>query len=550
MKPSYSSLARVTCGASFALLHAALFAAQPTTNDTFTRSVANGWGSTPQSQAYSTSGGSTSDYSVNTDHAEVKLSTIANRLAWLSGVSATNYEGTVRIALDNLPTANYAFAGPVMRAQSANDYYHVRLKHQSTGVLSLTIQKIIAGSQTNLGSEMNIGSGYTAGQYYTVRFSAAGTNPTYLRAKAWPSAAAEPLDWQLEVTDSTTTLQTAGGGGVRIGAHSSFAPLNRIYQIDDLKLYNTAFVANLKTAITGAAAGDIIYFTGTHTANITTAVSGTATSPIIVRGIGNALLNTTGTTSGDALLIKHHYWWFDDFAIDTAKRAVQVSGGQHGVLNRIDATNTGIEAFAIHDGAVYWEIANCSADTTGLNIGDFGEGFYIGSAQNHWPTPTTPDDTHYITLRNCVARNTVNDPFDLKEGAHHVKFINCIADFSGIEPAAGAAHGDSGFYIRGDDIQLIGCGVHDQGHGNSAYALASAYVVANVLLNGIDYGNRVEFKACSATDIVGAAFEIMNTRSDGVKIYTDCTTSNVGQFSSGYGSYTQPAPGSFVELTW
>lgn len=522
----------------------AAFAA-PTTNDLFSRTVSNGWGSTPQAQAYTVSGGTASDFSTNGSRGQIKLSTVNNRLARL-GTSFTNFETTVRLALSVLPTANYAYAGPSVRIQSSGtDFYHARLRHNSSGSVTLTIQKIISGSQTNLSAEVTVGTGYTAGSYYRVRFSAAGTNPTYLRAKAWKDADPEPALWQAEITDSTSTLQAAGGAGIRAGGHSSFTPLNTSYYIDDFQVHNVAYVSNLKTAMQNAVAGDILYFTGTHTGNMKTSAHGTASAPIIVRGI-NATVQTASQSTGYGVDVRHDYWRFDDFTINYAMKGFYCLNADHGVATRIDITNIGQEAFKFRRYTNHWEVVACSVDGTGQTAGDYGEGFYVGDAQSNWESSTTPDTSGHITFRDCHTLNTTNDGYDVKEGAHHVKFIGCTADFSGIEPVGGHARGDSGFYLRGDNLQLIGCLVHDLGNGSTAYN------VANLSANGTDYGNAIEFKAVTAQNITngGAMFEIQSTRSDGIVIYTDYTATNVANFKIGSGSYTSGNPASFVELTW
>ncbi|MBC8011796.1 MAG: hypothetical protein H7067_17050 [Burkholderiales bacterium] len=518
--------------------------AAPLANDAFSRTVTSGWGSTPQSQAYTTVGGSASDYSVGSSRGEILLSTSGNRLARL-GLSLGNVEGTVRIALSATPTSTYAYAGPCVRVVSAgNSYYYFRLKHAVGGDVTLTIQRLLTGSQTTLSTEVTVGTGYTAGAYYLVRFSAAGTSPTLLRAKAWPEAAPEPALWQVEYSDSTSTLQVAGGAGIRAGGHSSFAPLNSSYRVDDFKVHDVAYVSNLLTSMQNAVAGDILYFTGTHTGNMKTYAHGTAASPIIVRGVAGTV-QTASQATGYGVDVRHNYWRFDNFTINYALKGFYAYNADYGVLTRIDITNTGTEGFKFRRYSNYWEVVECSVDGAGQNANDYGEGFYVGDAQANWATSTTPDTSGYIVFRACHVINTSNDPYDVKEGAHHIKFIGCVADFTGIEPAGGAARGDSGFYLRGDDLQLISCSVTGLGNGSTAYN------ANNALLNGIDYGNRIEFKAASATDITngGSMFEI-HSRCDDVEIYTDYTATNVAVFKAGSGSYTTPAPASFVELTW
>lgn len=519
--------------------------AAPTTSDTFNRTATNGWGSTPQSQAYTTSGGSASDYSVASDRGAILLSTANNRLARLS-LGLTHVEGTVSLALSAVPTGGSAHVGPAIRIQSSgSDYYYARLRHYANGNVTLTLQKIIAGSQTSLGSEVTVGTGYSAAAFYQVRFSVAGTNPTYFRAKAWPAGAPEPALWQTEITDSTTTLQAAGGVGIRAGGYTGFAPLNSSYLADDFQIHDVTFVSDLKTAMQNAVAGDILYFTGTHTGNMKTYAHGTATAPIIVRGI-NATIQTASQSTGYGIEVLHDYWRFDDFTINYAKKGFYCFDADHGVVTRVDITNIGQEAFKWRRYSNYWEVVSCTVDGTGQTASDYGEGFYLGDAQANWANSTQPDTTGYITLRDCYTVNTANDGYDTKEGVHHVKFINCIADFSGTEPPNNHARGDAGFSLRSDNLQLIGCQVLELGNG------AAAFKVANLSANGTDYGNTIEFKATTGLNITngGALFEIQSANSNDIVIYSDYTATNVANFKVGSGSYTTGTPANFVEMTW
>jgi hypothetical protein len=531
--------------ASLALLASPL-AAAPSTNDLFSRTVSNGWGSTPQGQAYTAGGGTASDFSVNGSRGEIKLSTVNNRLVRL-GLGFANVEGTVRVALDTAPSANHAYAGPALRIQSSgNDYYFVRLRHNAGGGVMLTLQKIISGSQTSLTPDLAVGSGYTPGSYWHVRYAVAGTGPTLFRAKAWPDGTAEPALWQLEITDSTSNLQASGGVGLRAGAHSAFAPLGGAYRFDDFQIHHVAYVANLKTAMQAAVAGDILYFTGVHTGNMKTFAHGTAAAPILVRGV-NATIQTASQTTGYGVEVLHDHWRFDDFTINHAKKGFYAFNADHGVLTRVDVTNVGQEGFKFRRHSNHWQVVQCSVDGAGQDGNDYGEGFYVGDAQANWASSTTPDTSGHIVFRDCHVRNVSNDAYDVKEGARYVKFINCVADFStGNQPVGGAPRGDSGFYLRGDDIQLIGCSVVGLANGGAAYN------VANLQANGTDHGNRIDFKAVSATDITqnGAMFRIQSTRSDHVKIFTDWSATNVANFKVGSGTHTSPSPGAFVELVW
>lgn len=561
-RPFLSRLVALVC----VLLPLAALRAAPLVDDPFTRSVTGGWGSTPQGLTYTISGGTTTDFSVTSTKSAIKLTTNANRLARLTLSPALgNLEGTVRIAFNALPTANYAYAGPAAHVQGGGDYYYFRLRHDVSGSVSLVTQKIVSGSQTTLGTEVVVGTGYTAGAWYRVRFSTVVSgSTTYLRAKAWPDAADEPALWQVETSDTTVALQPAGGVGIRAGAHSSYAPLNVFYYVDDLKVWDTAFVPNLTSAIRAAHADDIIYFTGTHTApgsgpstDTRTLADGTAAQPIIVRGFGGAVLQGYTLSQGYGLYIQNDYWRFDNFAVTRAPATIYAIGADHGVLSRMETYNSGRAGFKFRRYSQYWEVVECAASETGVATHEYGEGFYIGDDSDNWELDGSgnkiPDTTGYFVFRDCYTTDTWSDGYDLKEGVHHVKFINCVADFSGpIEPLHDNATSGSGFSLRGGDyVQLINCSVHDLNNSEAAFKHYGT------VIDGVSYGSNIAYKAVSATNITdqagttGAAmFLLSGITSSALTIYSDYTQTNTTTFKLGSGTYTSGMPANFVELTW
>lgn len=566
LAPRLLRLARALL-ASAALAASAL--AGPYATDTFTRSATNGWGSpdTPSALTYTISGGAASDFSVTSTKAGIKLTSTANRLARLSlPTPLANVEGTLRIAFNGEPTASYAYSGPAVRVQGGGDYYFFRLRHAAGGNVALQIQKIVSGSQTNLGAEAVVGTGYTAGAWWRVRFSAAVVgSSTVLAAKAWPDGAAEPALWQVETADSTAVLQNAGGVGIRAGAQSSYAPLNKFYYFDDLKVWNTAYVPSLTSAIRAAQADDIIYFTGTHTApgygpstDTRTLAHGTASRPIIVRGFGDALLQGATITNGYGLYVQHDYWRFDNFSVTRAPATIYVINADYGVLSRMHTYNSGRAGFKFRRYSNFWEVVQCSASEAGVTAQEYGEGFYAGDDESNWEVidgVKQPDTTGNIVFRDCYTTDTWSDGYDVKEGTHDIKFINCVADFSGpIEPLHDNATSGSGFSIRGGErIQIIDCLVHDLNNSEAAYKQYGAVV------DGIPYGSDIEYKNVAATNITnqagttGAAMFLLSAiTSSQLTIYSDYDQTNTTTFKdpTKSGTYTLGNPADFVELTW
>lgn len=537
------------------LLSTSALLAAPVTNDNFSRNVTAGWGSTPQAQTYIISEGNRSDFNVSDTRAQVKLGSDASRLVSLP-LRLENTEGTVSLALTTVPTASYTHAGVITRIQSSNtDGYYFCLKH-TIGGATLSIQKIINGTPTTLSPEFTLGTHCDTSTRYHLRFSTAGVSPTHLRAKVWTNDEPEPALWHVAINDATPSLQASGGVGIRAGATPGFAPLGRSYLFDNLHVYDVAFVPNLKTAMQNAVAGDILYFTGIHEGTVHTNANGTAEAPIIVRGI-DATIQTPSLTDAFGVYARNDYWWFDNFTINHAQKGFYSLNAHHGRLTHINVSHIGQEAFKFRRYSSYWDVVSCSASDTGINLGEYGEGFYCGDAKQNWEVNSSgqhvPDNTGYITFIDCRTTDTRNDGFDLKEGSHHIKFLRCVADFSGpIEPKNNTRTGGSGFAFRGTaHVQVIDCKVNDLGSGEAAYKLYGTTV------NDVTYGSDVEYKHVTAINITNppgqtsaSMFLLAHIDSSAVTIYTDYTETNTATFGPKKAEYTSKTPANFVELTW
>ena len=84
----------------------------------------------------------------------------------------------------------------------------------SGGKLNLELDRVVGGAATALKSIQAPNLTTTANDVIHIRFSALGTNPTTLAAKAWKAGTAEPATWQLTTTDATATLQNPGAVGI------------------------------------------------------------------------------------------------------------------------------------------------------------------------------------------------------------------------------------------------------------------------------------------------------------------------------------------------
>jgi hypothetical protein len=288
----------------------------------------------------------------------------------------------------------------------------------------------------------------------------------------------------------------------------------------------------LDVQLQAAQPGDTIYFSGDQ-AITKTYTAGTQAQPIRVVGVGGARILGSTQSTGNGFEVLHDWYALEGFTIQNTKKGLYVMGASHGRLDRVTVKDTGDEGFKWRRSSQYWYAADCVVENTG-NLTN-GEGFYIGDSSQNWVNATTPDVSGYITLIRPVARKTRNDAFDCKEGSHHVKIKGADVDFSVVAPPDADSQGDSGVYIRSNDMQVIDTLVH----GNPGSGVG--FKVAQTTLNSVHYGDRVEFKHAQTASQAGAMFEVASPTSD-IEIYDDYVNGSAGGLVIGSGTTPSGPP--------
>ncbi|HEY3834026.1 MAG TPA: PKD domain-containing protein [Acidimicrobiia bacterium] len=218
-------------------------------NDTFTRTVASGWGSADTGGAYSAATGTSSgSTSVGSGTGAIKLTASpSGRGFYLPSVSVLDSDSVVDVGTSVAPAGGtWGQVGYITaRRVDANTEYRVRLRFVPGGGVKLSFVKTVGNTtEVSVGNEVNVpGLTYVAGQMYTVRFDVSGTNPTTLQAKAWVAGTTEPGTWTLTATDSEPTLQVAGNPGVRtyLGGSATNQPT---FQFDNFTVTNLDSTTN------------------------------------------------------------------------------------------------------------------------------------------------------------------------------------------------------------------------------------------------------------------------------------------------------------------
>ncbi len=195
----------------------------PFAKDAFERTVTNGLGSADVGGVYTLSGGST-NFSVSNGAAVLRSSTAgATENAYLNGVSSADTDARISFALQQESTGSGVYASVIGRKVGAEDY-RARARISPTGAVTLQVNR----GGTSLASLVVPGLTYVTGDQLNMRVQVVGSNPTTVRAKLWRAGQAEPTAWQVTATDSTATLQTAGGVGfsLYLGGTATVVPVS------------------------------------------------------------------------------------------------------------------------------------------------------------------------------------------------------------------------------------------------------------------------------------------------------------------------------------
>lgn len=170
-------------------------------SDTFTRTVAGGWGTADSGQTYTTS--PSANHSTSGTRGVQTLSSVnVLRDAGL-GVSWPDIDITVgRSGVSAAPTGNNCEVHLVARFVDASNFVDVRLFRAPAGSVTIAVRERKAGVDTV--TAFPTVSGVTASGAIAVRLQAIGST---VRARAWLSGGTEPGTWDVTLT---TTLLSAG----------------------------------------------------------------------------------------------------------------------------------------------------------------------------------------------------------------------------------------------------------------------------------------------------------------------------------------------------
>lgn len=183
-------------------------------DDSFTRTVASGWGSAEIGGAWTPRGGTAGQYAVDGQSGTMTVKAGEGPNVDANGVRALDQDILASVTADKIAVGGGNYVAVVARRQSTKELYAVQLNLGTTKPVLTLFRRSSTEAQTNLGTPATSASTFTAGAAWRIRFSVTGTNPTTLAAKAWSASATEPTAWMATTTDSTAALQNPGTPGV------------------------------------------------------------------------------------------------------------------------------------------------------------------------------------------------------------------------------------------------------------------------------------------------------------------------------------------------
>lgn len=170
--------------------------------DTFTRTVSNGWGSTDTAQVWTLgTGGVAGDFAVATGNGSITHGTRnVVRDIRLAAVNYSDFEASLDGSIPVVVTGSQTMSIDLtFRSVDLNNCYVGRLDFGVAGAATVQLYRVIAGTPVLLGS-LAIPGTQAANDKYTFKVRCQGTS---IKVKAWKTSGLEPIPWMVSVTDAT-----------------------------------------------------------------------------------------------------------------------------------------------------------------------------------------------------------------------------------------------------------------------------------------------------------------------------------------------------------
>jgi nitrous oxidase accessory protein NosD len=210
----------------------------------------------------------------------------------------------------------------------------------------------------------------------------------------------------------------------------------------------------LQTALDAAEPGDVIQLAdGTYDGGFTATASGSEEQPIHLCGGGDAILDGGGIETGPVLhLDGATHWTILGFQLQNGQKGLMADATEGTVLGGLTIRDIGDEAIHLRAGSSDNLVVGNSISGTGLRRAEFGEGVYVGSAEEHWcdVSDCEPDASDRNRIVGNDISETTAEAIDVKEGTTGGEISGNTFDGSGMTEA------DSWVDVKGSDWLISG----------------------------------------------------------------------------------------------
>ncbi|WP_097921737.1 carbohydrate binding domain-containing protein [Streptomyces sp. wa1063] len=178
--------------------------------------VESGWGTSTSGHAWTRSGGTAAEYTVDGGRGLIALTSVDSSRRIITGPTLADTDIRAAMTVPVVAATDSIDMAVMSRYQDSGTYYHAVLHCHADATIDVRIRKVVAGVYTTLSISSLLPGTYAAGDTYWLRFQTTGTS---LQARGWRDGTAEPGTWQATATDSSITA--AGQTGVRMNLQAA-----------------------------------------------------------------------------------------------------------------------------------------------------------------------------------------------------------------------------------------------------------------------------------------------------------------------------------------
>jgi nitrous oxidase accessory protein NosD len=235
----------------------------------------------------------------------------------------------------------------------------------------------------------------------------------------------------------------------------------------------------LRDALAEAAPGDVIQLAdGSYEGSFVVESPGQPDAPIHLCGGTDAVLDGGSTDEGTVLhLDGASHWMLLGFTVQNGKKGVMADGIEGTVIGGLTVRDIGDEAIHLRAASSDNQIVGNVISDTGLRKPDFGEGIYIGSAEESWcdVSDCDPDRSDGNEIIGNTISATTAESIDIKEGT-----TGGLVRDNEFDGSALTGDADSWVDVKGNDWVIEGNrGTNSPGDGFQTHEILDGWGTGN-----------------------------------------------------------------------